>query len=346
AAAMAYSTRLDGDRLVLVVDMGGGTLDLSLLKATVIGTSVGADRLEPVGYARDLHLGGNDVDDILVHMMSRRSVEDGGPDLDRPLSAVSHDMELSAAVRRVRELALDIKKQLYSGDTAYVFVRDLYKGADLDFSITPEEYISAMSDIAVRYRRCLDNVFVGTGYSPADVDHVIMAGGMAHEIVLGRILTSMFGRERIIIPDDAMYMISKGAAICNSRLHLQLVDRSYTSVGLLCGGGRSVQQIIREGDQIRSGDVLTAQISPTSDDATAVDIRIVEYSGEFDPSRCTVILSGKIPIVRTAQGIFRRKPKILLKAHFSEDKILSVTVVQGKREDRLDVRLGGDHDSH
>ncbi|MBQ7989893.1 MAG: Hsp70 family protein [Oscillospiraceae bacterium] len=342
AAAVSYSTRLDGDRLVLVVDMGGGTFDLSLLKTSIIGASVGADRLEPVGHGRDMHLGGNDVDDLLVHAMSLKFIEDGGTDLDLPLSAVYHDRELAAAVRRMRELTLDIKKQLYSGDRAFVFVRDLYGGADLDFSITQAEYAMLMTDLAARYKRCIDNTFVGIGYTVSDVDHVIMAGGMAHETVLLGLLSSMFGRDRIIIPDDAMYMVSKGAAICNSDIRLRVENRSYTTIGLLRDSGRGVEVLIREGEIIRTGQILTAEITPASKDATAINIQIAEFTGEFDPSRYTVILSGNVPVMHRKISLpFMGKHPIILKARFSEDKILSVTVIQGKRKDRLDVRLGG-----
>ena len=347
AAAVAYSTRLDGDRLVLVVDIGGGTFDLSLLRTGIVGTSVTADRLEPVGHGRDMHLGGNDVDDLLVRAMAQKFVKDGGADLDHPVTAVFRDEHMSEACRRIRELTLDLKKQLYSGGAAYAYIRELYDGKDLDFTLTQEEYRHLMSEISVRYQRCLDNVFVGTGYNKSQVDHVLVVGGMAHETCLVQILSQMFGKERLIIPEDAMYMVSKGASICNSQLRLQIENRAYTSIGLLTESGRAVENIISEGDIVRTGQILTAVITPDTDKATSENIRIVEYTGKFDPMRCTVILSGSVPVSQK-KGLFsigRKRASLLLEAVFSEDKILSITVSQNGRRHRLDVRLGGKYDS-
>ncbi len=72
AAAVAYSSMLTEDNLVLVVDIGGGTFDLSLLKTSMIG-SVVTNRLEPVAWNGELRLGGNDVDEILIKKMAQNS---------------------------------------------------------------------------------------------------------------------------------------------------------------------------------------------------------------------------------------------------------------------------------
>ena len=343
AAAVAYGTRLDGDKLVLVVDIGGGTFDLSLMKTSIVGASTGAGRLEPVGHGRDMHLGGNDVDDILVKAMSDSFVRAGGIPLDHPQGTQFRDMQIASAGQRLRSLTIDIKKQLYSAPdrSAYAYIRDLYGKADLDFTISPDEYMSLMADINKRYERCLGNIFVGTGYSPKDVDHVIVVGGMAHEICLRRILMRMFGENRLIVPEDAMYLVSKGAAICNSDLKLAVENRAYTSIGLLKDNGRAVENIIKEGCTVKTGEIFTAELSPAEPDATAVRIQIVEYTGEFSPERYTVILSGDIPIAERGFTLFKRPVRLMLEAAFSEDKILDLTVKQKGRTDRLDVRLGG-----
>ena len=98
AAAVAYSTKLEHDKLVLVVDIGGGTFDLSLLKSTIVMASGDKSRLIPVSWGGDPHLGGNNFDDLLVKKMAMAFLQNGGPDLyAQPGSTLPTPAETKAA---------------------------------------------------------------------------------------------------------------------------------------------------------------------------------------------------------------------------------------------------------
>ncbi len=352
AAAIAYSTMLDRDRLVLVVDIGGGTFDLSLLKTSILGSALHPDRLEPVAWDSDLHLGGNDVDDLLVRLMTRKFIEDGGRDLYAPRGTIFARKEETRAAALIRAQTFQLKTQLYAeGSTmASISLPDLLDGRSLDFTITREAYMHEMRELTMRFSQVLQNVFSGSGYVTANVDHVLVVGGMAHEICLAELLDVMFGKENLIIPEDSMFLVSKGAAICNSNQRLHIENKAYSSIGLLKNGRKEVVPIITEGTAVHAGDVFEAEISPEQSDATSINIELVEYRGEFDPETCTTILRKTLPLAAdTRPGsifsqLLRRPlmPRLQFDAIFSEDKILQITVTQEDGSKRnLDVRLGG-----
>ena len=352
AAAIAYSTRLDRDKLVLVVDIGGGTFDLSLLKTSIVGSALHPDRLEPVAWESDLHLGGNDVDDLLVRMMTRKFAEETGHDLYAPPGTIFARPEETRAAALIRAQALRLKSQLYSEDmgVASVYLPQLLDGKELDFSLTREVYQHEMRELTMRFSHMVQNVFSGSGYAVGDVDHVLIVGGMAHEICLRELLARMFGRGRLIIPDDPMFLVSKGAAICNSNQKIHIENKAYSSIGILKKGRTAVVPIIAEGAAVHTGDVFKAELQPEQAGATSVSIELVEYRGQFDPRTCTTILRTSVPLAdSTPQSgilhqILRRQPlpKLKFEAIFTEDKILQITVTQtdGTRH-ALDVRLGG-----
>ena len=97
SAAIAYSTYLSGGDTLLVADIGGGTFDLSLIASKIVGNSVSADRLIPIGWDGDLFLGGNDVDRILLDLMCRQIKNECGYDLSAPPDDMEYSSEQSAA---------------------------------------------------------------------------------------------------------------------------------------------------------------------------------------------------------------------------------------------------------
>jgi molecular chaperone DnaK (HSP70) len=57
-------------RKVMVLDIGGGTFDLALIKTAIVGTATNPDNIETISWGGELFLGGNDVDELLVRNIS------------------------------------------------------------------------------------------------------------------------------------------------------------------------------------------------------------------------------------------------------------------------------------
>ena len=107
AAALAYGLGLDDDALLLVVDLGGGTLDVSCLEA-------GGGVVEVIASAGDSRLGGDDFDEALSELLARRfRAQHGGargggaPD---PLAHARARARLRAAARSAREALSDAER--------------------------------------------------------------------------------------------------------------------------------------------------------------------------------------------------------------------------------------------
>ena len=202
-----------------------------------------------------------------------------------------------------------------------------------------------MNELASKMVSSIDEIFLKTSYSSGDVDHVLVVGGMAHEICLKKILEGLFGENRLIIPEDSMYLVSKGAAISNSNLRVHVENKAYTSIGLLKHTGTDVDVIIEEGSTVETGRVFRAELYPAAENATAMEIKLVEFTGRFSPDTSTVILCDTVQLAENAKewSLFKKKhkPKLLLNIVFTEDKLLKITVEQPNGDVvNLSLRLG------
>lgn len=356
AAAVAYSSEIAMDSVVLVVDIGGGTFDLALLKTSAAGSADYTNRLSPIAVSSDLSnnldLGGDAVDRKIFKEVVNQFNRNAGCDLPFNKNEMRTDEEKRAAAVLVSRM-IDIKRGLYSSAReGHIYAEDFYKGKTLDVTITADVYRRIMTDdnnITEGYMTCIDNLFVGMGVGKHNVNHVLVVGGMSHEICLLELLERMFGAGRLLVPRDDvnMYLVSKGAAICNSNQKIHVENIAYVSIGLLVEKGQNVINIITEGEKIQEGQKLKLTRKLSDADATAVRITIVEYKGQFNPMRYVPILDEKIQIYKNKITDFEfiKKvfmPKLDFEFEFGEDKILYVSVKQQTgRKDNLELRLGG-----
>ena len=108
AAAIAYGLNMNSEKTnVLIYDLGGGTFDVSLL-------SIDDGIFEVKATAGDTHLGGEDIDNVLVHHFTQ------------DLKEYRHDIsDNKRAVRRLRTACEKAKRTLSSGTTASIEVDSL-----------------------------------------------------------------------------------------------------------------------------------------------------------------------------------------------------------------------------
>lgn len=356
SAAIAYSSHLDGDKVIFVVDIGGGTFDLSLIKTAIVGRATSPDSLKTLGWGGKLELGGNDFDEEIIKDITLQIKQETGRDLYVKDGTLLGSEEETRAVMIIHSLPYQIKKQLYAdGATeAYISVHELLNGYNLNYTLTIEKYQNMMSRLADNMAEHIDNVFFNPQNRKQDVDHVLVVGGMAKEICLQKILESKFGRNKVIIPDDAMMLVSKGAAICNSNISMHIENRAYSSIGLVTNCGREISVIIKEGEVIEHGQVFNQTVEASKPDATSVVIKLAEYRGDFDPDHYNIIFDEEVIMKSNRNKSFSTKmrsfvnnlfgkktlPRLNIKIDFTEDKILVINVIQDDgSEDILSHRL-------
>lgn len=344
SASIAYSSHLDKDKVVFVADVGGGTFDLALIKTAIVGSATSPDNIETLSWGGELNLGGNDFDECIIKDIARQVALETGKDLYVKGGTLLGSAEETRAADIIRSLPYQIKKQLYTeGATeAHIHEEGLMGDYNLDYTLTRDKYCSLMTDLVDTMSNHIDSTFVTSSYKMGDVDHVLVIGGMAKEICLIQLLESKFGKDRILIPQDAMMLVSRGAAICNSNLSLHVENRAYSSIGLVTEMGKNVALIIKEGDMVKYGTVFNEEVEASEADATSVFIKLAEYRGAFDPDRYNIIFdeevilksggkeSGKDKMRKFANAVFGRKtlPRIKIRIDFTEDKILVLYVEQ------------------
>lgn len=200
AAALAYGTGVeDEERLLLVIDLGGGTFDVSLLHCF-------DGIMEVRATAGDTWLGGEDfVDPIVAAFMAEVGDAAGLP----PVSQIA---PVHGALRRQAELA---KRRLSeAADATIVLVHD---GAEIRWTIDREKFERLAEPVLARVRLPIERALRDARVDPDSLSEVVLAGGASRMPMLRRLVGRLFKRMPLqhINPDEA---VARGAAVCAGML--------------------------------------------------------------------------------------------------------------------------------
>lgn len=186
-AALGYAVRRPRSR-VLVIDFGGGTLDLSLVQTQLPNTQQTSIRAEVIAKS-DAYVGGVDIDMWIV--------EDY---LQRIGSSRTEIGEL--AWQTLLELAERLKVRLSSEPTATESWFDDERFMAYDLSLSREQFSDLLENrqLLEQVRRSLDDVLAiaqAKGVSKGDIDLVLMVGGSSLIPAVQQLVVSYFGRQKV-----------------------------------------------------------------------------------------------------------------------------------------------------
>ncbi|MDX2215995.1 MAG: Hsp70 family protein [Oculatellaceae cyanobacterium bins.114] len=200
AAALGYAVRHPGS-LVLVVDCGGGTLDLSLVRTASPGTHAKVQRAEVLAKS-DAYVGGEDIDlwiveDYLGQIGSSRDA----------VGAVGWQNLLVIAERLKIRLssAAEAKESWLDEET--------FTAYDISLSRDRLEDILETRQFLEQIRQALDEVLaiaLGKGISKAEIEQVLLVGGSCLIPAVQQLVLSYFGRQRVKF-DKPFEAIAHGA---------------------------------------------------------------------------------------------------------------------------------------
>ena len=194
AAALAYGLEAeDDDELLLVVDLGGGTFDVSLLHRF-------EGVMEVRATAGDSWLGGEDFVDAIV----KAFLAGPGAALGE---AVAPETPLHALLRRQAELA---KRALSAWDSATISLN--HGGRPIEWTLDREQFETIAEPLLARLRAPIERALRDARVDPDALGRIILAGGASLMPVFRRLIARLFRRLPVhqISPEE---VVARGAAV-------------------------------------------------------------------------------------------------------------------------------------
>ncbi|KAI4136704.1 MAG: hypothetical protein L6R39_007654 [Caloplaca ligustica] len=232
AAAIAYGLdkKTEGEKNVLIFDLGGGTFDVSLL-------TIEEGIFEVKSTAGDTHLGGEDFDNRLVNHFVNEFKRKHKKDLSGN----------SRALRRLRTACERAKRTLSSSAQTSIEIDSLYEGIDFYTSITRARFEELCQDLFRSTMEPVERVLRDAKIDKSSVHEIVLVGGSTRIPKVQKLVSDFFnGKEpnKSINPDEA---VAYGAAVQAAILsgdqtnkttnEILLLDVAPLSLGIETAGG-------------------------------------------------------------------------------------------------------------
>jgi molecular chaperone DnaK len=260
AASLAYGLDKKNRGTIAVYDLGGGTFDISILK-------VEDGVFQALATSGDTHLGGDDIDRLLVELVLR----DVG---------AKTTLEI---VQAIRKAVIQAKWDLSDHEEAEIRVEpaaglpDGYRRA-----ITRAEFETLIRPLVDRTLGPVRQALTDAGLEPREIDEVVLVGGATRTPLVRRLVAELFGRtpHSDLNPDE---VVALGAAmqadiLVSGRREMLLLDVTPLSLGIETIGGVVSKIIMRNSTIPASGrEMYTTSV----DSQTSVDIHVLQGEREL-----------------------------------------------------------------
>jgi len=269
AASLAYGLDKKANKKIAVYDLGGGTFDISILE---LGDGV----FEVKSTNGDTFLGGEDFDNTIVNYLVDEFKKENGIDLKTD----------KLALQRLKEAAEKAKIELSSAEQTEVnlpfITADKTGPKHIALKMTRAKLEALVEDLIGRTIPPCKTALKDAGLSPAEIDEIVMVGGMTRMPKVMEEVKNFFGKEpnKSVNPDEVVAM---GAAIQAGVLQgdvkdVLLLDVTPLSLGIETLGGVSTKLI----DKNTTIPTKKSQVFSTAEDSQpAVSIRVLQGEREM-----------------------------------------------------------------
>ncbi len=307
AAALAYGLDKQKDGLIAVYDFGGGTFDVSILK-------LHEGIFEVVATGGDTHLGGDDLDNLLIAI----ALDDIRGDLGEDLRANGE------AIQAIRKAVIEAKIALSTEPSAKLAVI-LPSGQPYAREITRQQFDALTAQVIARTAGPVRQALKDANLTPDQIDEVVLVGGSTRIPAVRQLVDDLFqlaARNKKphidLNPDE---VVALGAAVQAQILSgsanattedLLLLDVTPLSLGIEALGG-VVARIVQRNSTIPAS--ATEHFTTGVDGQTNVAIHVLQGERELAKdcrSLARFDLKGILPMVA---GLPRIEVKFLIDAN-------------------------------
>lgn len=305
-AALAYGcdkSRKEG--IVAVFDFGGGTFDISIL-------DIEDGVFEVRATNGNTHLGGEDVDIILLKRILASFKEKYGIDLSKN----------ELAVQRIREAAEDAKIELSKVKETEINIPFIYEDKHIKFRLTEEELdemsMPVIEQVIEPVKKCVRDAELKF----KDIDEILLVGGMTRMPKIRNVVEELFGKKpsTAVNPDEAVALGAaiQGAVLSGQVKNVVLLDVTPLSLGIETYGGIFSPLIPRNSAvPIKKEQMFSTAV----DGQTGVELRV--YQGERMLVKDNKLI-GQFKLSDIPQGP-KGTPQISVQFEIDADGIINVS---------------------
>ena len=321
AASLAYGLDRRNSGTIAVYDFGGGTFDISILR-------VEDGVFQVLATNGDTHLGGDDIDQLLVSLVVGE-MPCGGADVQvgaegqadaRPPHLAA---DSPAHHQAVRLAVIQAKWDLSDHESTEIVVRDPGSGdVTVRRPLARTDFERLIQPVIDRTLAPCQLALADAGLEPAQIDEVVLVGGSTRIPLVRRAVEELFGRKphADLNPDE---VVALGAAVqahimVSGSRDMLLLDVTPLSLGIETMGGAMSKIILRNSTIPASG---TEMFTTFVDNQTAVDIHVLQGERELVTDNRSLARFKLRGIPPMPAGL----PRIQVRFQIDANGILSVT---------------------
>lgn len=312
AAAIAYGFEDESNGVLFVVDIGGGTFDVSILKLT-------GGLFESLALDGDAKLGGDNFDAVIIERLYSEVRKKTGVDLEDLNESGLSKEEYSNVCQRLLVVAEEVKIGLSASTDYEVDVMNIIGDQSISFIYTREDFEDEVRPLLHRIRKTIKNCLTKANFSVAEIDKIILVGGTSKIPSVQALVQDEFGKLPYADRDLSKLVAMGAALLAEDTETITVKDIIAHSLGIEIVGNRFEKILI---SNMPYPCVMKKEFTTAFDYQDEVTISVFE--GEDDNNVDNNAFFGSF-ILPNIQKALKGVPRIEVEFRFDENQTLHVT---------------------